>query len=389
MVDSFGGYVRELRERKGLSLAQLGRELECSAPRLWKIEAGQERKRALPLHFLQRLCDCLAQQDSEITKLFTLAGYTAPDSDDLQRIIRIVQDTLTVPEFQDASNELVAEIQTVVTSWRARRRSRLQNVTKVVVAAAGWQPRLLSLNRFERTLLPAVDEAARAGITEVILVVPPSTPNLQLLRSCFPDSTIICVVQQEPLGLGNAILTAKQYIEGGPFGLILADEIDESRNALRNLVKMYEDIRKPLVGVDTFEPEDSEAVLRYYGFARTGERVRQNTFALESELIEKPRVRPGENHLRIAGRYVLVPEILQALQNVPDREPGPVKHDLTAAINQFWRTSASVLAYKLSRPMLSIAPYRYIIQSMDRSRAFAPETYRRVANSPNRRSSTG
>jgi len=381
MESAFGRCVGRLRNRKKLSLARLAQELGCSAPKLYKIEHGFNKRAVLP-HFVQQLSDSLAENDSDIAELFRLAGYTAPPVDDVQRIVRIVEDTLRLPEFEGAAGELVADVQAYVTTWRAMRKARLQNVSKVVIAAAGWQPRLLSPGRFERTLLPAVDEARRAGILDVFLVVPPNIPNLQLLHDTFPETAIMQVVQLEPLGLGSAILAAKEHIGGGPFALMLADEIDESRTALRNLVKVYNDVRKPLVAVDTYEPEDNEAVLRYYGFALRGNQVRQNVFALDAELIEKPRVRPGKDHLRIAGRYILIPEVLHALQNMQHAQQGSVKLDLTAAINQLWRVSASVLAYTLPRPMLSIAPYRQIIQNMDDRKVFDFVSYRGSIKNP-------
>jgi UTP-glucose-1-phosphate uridylyltransferase len=254
--------------------------------------------------------------------------------------------------------------------------TRQQKVRKVVIAAAGWQPRLLSLNRFERTLLPAIDEAIRAGIFDVVLIVPPNMPDLSLLRATFPV-TITQIVQLEPLGLGDAVLAAKAQIGSEPFALLLPDEIDESRTALRDLIKAYDRERKPLVAVDTYESNDDIALLRYFGFARLGERVRSQLFLLQSELVEKPLSRPGNNDRRIAGRYILTPEIVRAIQDLHQVDK-PVEHDLTAAINQFWRASASVLVFELRHPMLSIAPYRQIIHDMDPRPIFNETSYRRV-----------
>jgi len=84
-------------------------------------------------------------------------------------------------------------------------------------------------------------------------------------------------------------------------------------------------------------------------------------------------MRPVEGYLRIAGRYVLTPEILQVLQNEGSQEKS--RYDLTSAINHLWRASASVLALKLSHPMLSIAPYRTIIQAMDTRKLFDAKWY--------------
>ena len=209
MEDGFGRRVRELRENKRRSLAQLARELGCSAPKLYKLEHAKLKK-GVPAHFVQQLCDALARNDAEVAELFKLAGYEAPAAQDVERIVRIVEETLRIPEFSDSAEELLADVQAFVTGWCTMRKARQQKVRKLVVAAAGWQPRLLSSDRFERTLLPAIDEAARASIPHVFVVVPPNTPDLHLLRMAFPRTEITQVVQQEPLGLGNALLGSCQ-----------------------------------------------------------------------------------------------------------------------------------------------------------------------------------
>ena len=373
-MNSLGSRVRDLRNRQHLSLAELARTLGCSAPKIYKLE-NHKTKRPVPSYFVKQLCDALAQNDSEIAELFELAGYKAPARNDVQRIVRAVEDTLHVPELNQFSEELVAEVEAFIVRWRNMRQVRRQRVGKVVVVAAGWQPRLLSINRFERTLFPAVDEAARAGIFEIILVVAPNTPKLDAIEQTFSASTIRYVVQREALGIGNAILAAQDHVEHEPFALVLADEIDESRIALCDMVKAYADTLTPLVAVDTYEPEDQDAVLRYYGFAALGDSLRHSIFRIEADLVEKPSVRPSSNYLRIAGRYILTPEIVFALQNPQYFDKGPVRHDLTAALNQLRRASASVLAYKLPRPMLSIAPYRDIIQKMDQRKVFDAASY--------------
>jgi dTDP-glucose pyrophosphorylase/transcriptional regulator with XRE-family HTH domain len=385
--EAFGRRVRDLRETKKRSLAQLAQELGCSAPKLYKLEHGKLKK-GVTAHFIQQLCDALALSDNEVDALFKQAGYKAPAPEDVHRIVRVVQETLQIPEFSDFADELFAEVQAFVINWQAMRRARQQKVRKVVIAAAGWQPRLLSLNRFERTLLPAIDEAARAGIFQVLLVVPPNTPEMQDLRTSFPVSSITQVVQHEPLGLGNALLAAREHIDAEPFAVLLPDEIDDSRTALRDLVEAYDDVHKPLVAVDACEPKDNIAVLRRFGFALLDHQIRPHVFALKSGLIEKPQERLGEDHLRIAGRYILTPEIVHALQRTQHVGPGPVKHDLTAAINQLWSASRSVLAYRLRRKMVSIAPYRDIIQSMDmhKRKLFDLKTYRHSGRLQARRS---
>jgi UTP-glucose-1-phosphate uridylyltransferase len=263
-----------------------------------------------------------------------------------------------------------------VITWRGLRQARSRDVTKAVIVAAGWQPRLLARKIFEQTLLPIIDEAVRAKLFDIFLVIPPNMPALHDLEETFAKANIRYVVQQEPLGIGDAVLAAKKYIEGEPFALLLADEIDTSRSALTNLVRSYQIDRTPIIAVDAYE-EDEDAVLRHYGFAPLGPQKRPNVFVLGGELIEKPMERPASTHLRIAGRYILTPEVLRTLEEAKHSETASTKHDLTPAINDLWRLSISVLVYKLPQRMLSIAPYRDIIQNMSRHEVFNADSYHR------------
>ena len=72
---------------------------------------------------------------------------------------------------------------------------------------------------------------------------------------------------------------------------------------------------------------------------------------------------------------ILPLKIVFALQNPQYFDKGPVRHDLNRCAKSIGRASASVLAYKLPRPMLSIAPYRDIIQKMDQRKVFDAASY--------------
>ena len=152
---------------------------------------------------------------------------------------------------------------------------------------------------------------------------------------------------------------------------------DQTGTATHDLVQAYEQVFKPLVALEPHDGEHDPAVLRYFGFARPGPQVRGNVHAFAAELVEKPKNPPGRKYLRIAGRYILTPEIFKVLPETNESEPAPMRHGLTAAINRLWRASEAVLLFKLGGPMLSIAPYRDIIQNMDSRPTFSAASYRR------------
>jgi hypothetical protein len=58
----------------------------------------------------------------------------------------MIQETLDMPEFGEFAPDLMSELKAFIMAWRTARKARKQKIRKVVVLAAGWQPRLLSLS---------------------------------------------------------------------------------------------------------------------------------------------------------------------------------------------------------------------------------------------------
>ena len=78
-----------------------------------------------------------------------------------------------------------------------------------------------------------VNEAFRAGMHEVIMVVPTTMAKLALVERTFPGKRIRLVRQERALGLANVVLLVKPYVGEEPFALLLPDEVDREMRCLQ------------------------------------------------------------------------------------------------------------------------------------------------------------
>lgn len=376
-----GQRIRDLRERKRIgdkmkmSLADLAAGIGCSSAAVYKMEVGKTRISATRL---QQLCDVLLAPDdaSGRAELYKLAGYAQPDLRVAEAIEQIVNEALRLPECADFAHELIVEMRACVEKWKRVRQTNRIEIHKVVIAAAGWQADAFTSDRFQRTLLPAVDEARQVSDDVEVFVVTRQR-DLRQLKETFVSCAIRPLLQPEPLGLGNALLAAKAEIGTDPFALLLPDDIDPSGRALADLIRLYEKVRKPLVAIEKHKPQNDMA--RYSGFVKVGDKKGVGLFEA-IRLEEKPgktSSRFSEQYRRIIGRYVLTSEIMHELEIIQIKKEGSAKHDLTTAINELLKVPGAVLSYELPQRMLSIAPYREVIDLMDKRKKslFDENTY--------------
>lgn len=232
-------------------------------------------------------------------------------------------------------------------------------VRKAVIPAAGWGTRFLPVSKaVPKEALPivdkpviqyAVEEAAASGIEHVVLVTSQNkkavedyfdrnvelegilegkgdTARLEQVRSLAGLVEVSAVRQQEQLGLGHAVLTAKNLVGGEPFAVLLPDDVfDAGTPVIRQLLDVFE---RHGAGVVAVNPVADEDVSRY-GIIE-GERVEGGAYKL-SRLVEKPPVSEAPSRLAIVGRYVFTPEIFDALERT---QPGAIGEiQLTDAMN--------------------------------------------------------
>jgi len=218
-------------------------------------------------------------------------------------------------------------------------------IRKAIITAAGWGTRFLPVTRsqpkemlplFDRPLIQfAVEEALNSGIEQIIMVTAYGKRAIEdYFDRCFElenfleekgdfnrlkemrklsNMVNICYIRQKAqLGLGNAILTAKNIIGQEPFAVILPDIIIDDRiPALKKLMKIYEKYGAGVVSVGKVANED----VNKYGIIEP-EQITRGVYRILS-LVEKPEIANAPSNLGIVGRYVLTPEIFDTITITP------------------------------------------------------------------------
>ena len=236
-------------------------------------------------------------------------------------------------------------------------------VRTVVIPAAGLGTRMLPATKaFPKELLPLVDrpiiqygveEAVRSGVRRVVLVTSPgntltaehfaSNPMLEdqlaargktellaAVRALTAMAEVTTVHQEQPLGLGHAVLCAKASVGDAPFAVILPDDvIDADPPALRQMIDVFAELGGPVVLVERV-PHD--AVSRY-GII-DADPVRDGVFRI-NDLVEKPQPDDAPSDLAIVGRYVLTPDLFGALEETGSGAGGEIQ--LTDALRRLQR----------------------------------------------------
>ena len=232
-------------------------------------------------------------------------------------------------------------------------------IRKGVIPAAGLGTRFLPASKaVPKVLLPivdrpviqyAVEEMARAGITQICIVMSHGqgaiadhfspAPELEAIleksgktdllaevRNTENLADIFYVQQHRPLGLGHAVLCARDFIGGEAFAVILPDELfDPADNFLAEMIEVFEDQSKSVIaGMEVPHQEISR-----YG-AIAAEDLAAEPLVITS-LIEKPEPGLAPSNIAIVGRYVLDHSILDVLSKVKPGAQGEIQ--LTDALD--------------------------------------------------------
>jgi UTP--glucose-1-phosphate uridylyltransferase len=236
-------------------------------------------------------------------------------------------------------------------------------VRKAVFPAAGWGTRFLPATKAQpKEMLPlvdkpviqyAVEEAVAAGIEQVIIVTSSQKraiedhfdlnyelehlleekgeiEKLRQVRHISDLAQVAYVRQKEQLGLGHAVLMAKDLIGHEPFAVILPDDVVVSdRPCIGQLIHVYQQHHASVVAVMQVPLEDTGR----YGMIG-GERVEdgldgERTYRVTS-LVEKPNPEDAPSNLAVIGRYVLTPKVFDKLEQTQRGAGGEIQ--LTDAI---------------------------------------------------------
>jgi len=234
---------------------------------------------------------------------------------------------------------------------------------KAVIPVAGLGTRFLPATKtVPKELLPIVDipsiqyvvqEAMEAGIEEIIFVTGrgkdgiedhfDEAPELeqvltergnlemaQTLRRIAEMTEVVSVRQKKPLGLGHAVLCARDLVGDEPFAVMLADDlIDAAVPGIRQLVNIFEETTESVIAL--MEVPQSE--VHQYGVIK-GREIKKRLYQVEGT-VEKPPAKDAPSRMAIIGRYVLRPEIFKILQNLPPGRGGEIQ--LTDGLAQLVR----------------------------------------------------
>jgi UTP--glucose-1-phosphate uridylyltransferase len=233
-------------------------------------------------------------------------------------------------------------------------------VRKAVIPVAGLGTRFLPATKtVPKELLPIVDipsiqyvvqEAVDAGIREIIFVTGRNKDSIEdhfdeapeleqvlaergqtemvdMLRRIAEMTEVVSVRQKKPLGLGHAVLCARDLVGEEPFAVMLADDlIDGGIPCIRQLLDIFEETGESVVALMEV-PRDE--VYRY-GVIK-GQEIKAHLYQVEAT-VEKPAVKDAPSNMAIIGRYILRPEIFTILEKLPAGRGGEIQ--LTDALAQ-------------------------------------------------------
>lgn len=226
-------------------------------------------------------------------------------------------------------------------------------IRKAVIPAAGLGTRFLPIAKsVPKELLPILDrpmlqyvveEAAEAGIEEVIIVTArgkesiaayfqphaaleqhlASTGALELLEKVRHASTLAevsFVIQEQPLGLGHAVWTAREAVGNEPFVVILPDDIvAHTPGVIAQMLDVYHRFGAGVVAVESMPWE----VIHNYGVVDATS-VSERVHRIDG-LVEKPPRDQAPSNLTIVGRYILPPEIFDCLEHTRPGAKGEIQ----------------------------------------------------------------
>jgi UTP--glucose-1-phosphate uridylyltransferase len=250
-----------------------------------------------------------------------------------------------------------------------------QKIKTAVFTVAGLGTRFLPATKANpKEMLPIVDkpliqyaaeEAIAAGITELVFVTSSSkraiedhfdhnfelesvltkrgkTELLSIVKNILPKGVnCVYIRQPEALGLGHAVLCAKNVVGNNPFAVILADDLIDNTGGgcLSQMTAIHRERQCSILGVEKINKEDTDK----YGIVKAS-MDGDNTGKIE-EIVEKPKPEVAPSNLAVVGRYILSPRIFEILEGTGKGAGGEIQ--LTDAIAELLKEE-DVLAYEFN-----------------------------------------
>jgi UTP--glucose-1-phosphate uridylyltransferase len=229
----------------------------------------------------------------------------------------------------------------------------MPRIRKAVFPAAGLGTRFLPATKAQpKEMLPlvdkpliqyAVEEARDSGIEQILLVTGRGKNAIEdhfdvsfeletllsergkeaLLAEVREISQMIEVAyvrQKQALGLGHAILQAKDLVGNEPFAVLLADDvIDSERPALQQMIEVFERRGNPVLALCEVPHDDTSM----YGIV-SGKSIGDRLVAVDG-MVEKPRPEDAPSNNAIIGRYILTPDIFPILEHTAPDSRGEIQ----------------------------------------------------------------
>lgn len=233
-------------------------------------------------------------------------------------------------------------------------------IRKVVIPCAGLGTRFLPVTKtYAKEMLPIIDEpnlqfiveeCVESGIEEIIVIVSDAKPEIkeyfsrnlnlekrlrkvgkheeaELIKSIGEMITITYVNQPKPLGLGHAVLCAKEAINGEDFALILGDDLvyNPEDPAIGQLIREYEKFDASIMGVQKVQHQETNK----YGIIDIKNKISDSLFEI-NKFVEKPKVEDAPSDYAILGRYIIKNSIFEELEH--GEKDGKGEYQLTSAL---------------------------------------------------------
>lgn len=248
----------------------------------------------------------------------------------------------------------------------------MQKIRKAVIPAAGFGTRFLPETKaMPKEMLPIVDkptiqyiveEIKASGIEQILIISGhakraiedhfDSSPELEqhlyesgkmdLLKEVRQVASVKIhyTRQQYMRGLGDAILCAKEFMDGEPFGVILGDDVvynGSGEPALKQLISQYDKTGGTIIGCQLVRPEQVSS----YGIIN-GTPTENPDLLKVKNMIEKPSIEEAPSRFAALGRYVITPEVFKILEQTKPGKGGEIQ--LTDALRVMAK-SGNVYAY--------------------------------------------
>ena len=241
----------------------------------------------------------------------------------------------------------------------------MSRIKKAVLPVAGMGTRFLPATKSSpKEMLPLVDkpviqyvieEAIASGIEQIIMITGRGKnaiedhfdrsvelehllesknkhEELEQVRKISEMCDFCYIRQKEPLGLGHAILRARDIVGNEPFAVLLGDDLIHSNGkpGLKQLIELYEKTGGSIVAVEKVDKEN----ISKYGVVEPYST--DDELCKVKSLVEKPNADEAPSDLAIIGRYILKPSIFDLLETVQPDKSNEIQ--LTAGLNMLCAT---------------------------------------------------